>query len=63
MNTFKLNWGASDNPFGPQSKPKDERRSFNRTQQNEIWDRQEGHCKMCKEKLARSATHFVIVRK
>ena len=46
---------------GKKEKGRDSRRSFNRTQQNEIWDNQHGKCagSHCKHsRLLRSATHY-----
>lgn len=54
---------AADNAiFGTSAKKeRDERRSFNRSEQNEIWDRQKGRCvgKHCRHSLLRrSAVHY-----
>ncbi|GEM_PF-5985887 len=49
--------------FEPQShsrgkSDRDSRRSFTRTQQNDIVDRQKNRCAKCNVELARSHTHF-----
>ena len=39
-------------------KNRDERRSFNRTQQSKIWEKQHGKCAKCKKSLKPSSTHY-----
>ena len=43
--------GTNPNLLGKAERSKDSRRSFTKTQKNEIWERQNGRCAKCPKKL------------
>ena len=46
------------NPFDDEKDTRDNRRSFTRSQQKKIFDKQKGRCAMCSERLELSSTHY-----
>ncbi len=46
------------NPFDDENNKRDSRRSFTKSQQKKIFDRQKGRCALCGERLELSSTHY-----
>jgi DNA-directed RNA polymerase subunit RPC12/RpoP len=46
------------NPYGDDKDKRDSKRSFTKSQQKVIFDRQDGYCARCGKKLKLSSTHY-----